>query len=261
MKFLEEHHEIIVGIHSVVAALLNGNRQCFELLCTESSFIEIKKRIPSLESRSAFDLKIMNTADFLRTTESYYRSRGFVYRRLTTHVCLVAEKIPIVDFGFYFCSSRQKNKKFKYICLDQITDIHNAAALMRTAAFYKVDALIFSQKGSFTVTPSFTRLASGSMEYVKMINCHSLCKGLRRLEQLGVRCVGFSEHEKEGRSPEVCGDSDTGKCLVFGSEERGLSFAVRRVLPEIVTLKSQGQILSLNVSVAAGIAMDRFFPA
>ncbi len=53
--------------------------------------------------------------------------------------------------------------------LDQITDVHNAAAIMRSAAFYGVDCVLISQKGNFGMGPNFARIASGALEYVKII--------------------------------------------------------------------------------------------
>ncbi|MAF76588.1 MAG: hypothetical protein CME60_00400, partial [Halobacteriovoraceae bacterium] len=47
-------------------------------------------------------------------------------------------------------------------------------------------------------------------------------------------------------------------CLVMGAEDTGLSNATRRVLEKFVSLTPQGQIKSLNVSVAAALSMEKF---
>jgi 23S rRNA (guanosine2251-2'-O)-methyltransferase len=53
--------------------------------------------------------------------------------------------------------------------------------------------------------------------------------------------------------------SDTSICLVLGAEDKGLSSAVTRIMDDMVALIPSGPIKSLNVSVAAAIAMDRIF--
>ena len=55
---------------------------------------------------------------------------------------------------------KSKNQ-LRIIALDQVTDAHNAGAIIRTAGFYNVDVILTPQKKSFGVGPSFFRSASG----------------------------------------------------------------------------------------------------
>ena len=85
-------------------------------------------------------------------------------------------------------------------------------------------------------------------------------KFIRTLCDRGVSCIGLTEHadirlgdvsKEDLENPRVC--------LVFGSEDRGLSNAVLRVLPKKISLESRGMIKSLNVSVATAISMEKIF--
>jgi len=71
-----------------------------------------------------------------------------------------------------------------------------------------------------------------------------------------VQVIGFSEHaDSEMNSLHNNGS----RCLVMGAEDVGLSNAVSRCVTNTVAFKSQGEIESLNVSVASALAMQAGF--
>ena len=84
-------------------------------------------------------------------------------------------------------------------------------------------------------------------------------KFLRSLSDRDVSCIGLTEHASLILDKNE-GEDFRGRkvCLVFGSEDRGLSHVIR-VLPKKFSLKSLGKIKSLNVSVAAAISMEKIF--
>ena len=144
----------------------------------------------------------------------------------------------------------------KILALDQVTDAHNGAAIMRTAAFYGVDAILISARGSFGLGPGFSRIASGATEHVKIVRCSALPKTITKIKELGAICIGLSEHATSD-----LGTIDITKpiCLVLGAEDVGMSHAVSRVVETTISFKPAGKIKSLNVSVAAAIAMEKIF--
>ena len=77
-----------------------------------------------------------------------------------------------------------------------------------------------------------------------------------KLSELGVETVGLSEHAENTLGEH---DEPAAHCLVLGTEETGLSNAVKRKVDRWVKLESQGHIKSLNVSVAAAVSMEKVF--
>ena len=69
-----------------------------------------------------------------------------------------------------------KYRRSKIICLDSVTDAHNAAAIMRTASFYGVKFVVTSAKGGFGKGCLFSRIASGALEHLKIVKVSSLPK-------------------------------------------------------------------------------------
>jgi 23S rRNA (guanosine2251-2'-O)-methyltransferase len=93
---------------------------------------------------------------------------------------------------------------------------------------------------------------------VKIVRCSALPKTITKLKELGVMCVGLSEHASEELNKI---DNEKSVCLVLGAEDVGMSHAVSRVVDKTIAFKPLGKIKSLNVSVAAAIAMEKIFGA
>ena len=86
------------------------------------------------------------------------------------------------------------------------------------------------------MTPSFFRNASGSVEHVPLIKVNNLSRALTQIQNKGVIVWGLSEEEdsEDTLIPEKF-------CIVAGSEDRGLSHAVRRILDRSVALQPLGR--------------------
>jgi 23S rRNA (guanosine2251-2'-O)-methyltransferase len=78
------------------------------------------------------------------------------------------------------------------------------------------------------------------------------------MNEAGFTTVGLSEHSTENLGPEEL-RAQKKICLLLGAEETGLSNAVARLVKKNLSLPSQGNIKSLNVSSAAAIAMEKCF--
>ncbi|MBT3584131.1 MAG: RNA methyltransferase [Halobacteriovoraceae bacterium] len=241
--------EIIIGIHSIREALKNPRRSESKFFGTSDAYNEMKKNLP------AFEHDLFKQGDLQNLAKKEVEKRGFQFSRIPSNCFLTTKPLEDLDVSWVF-RKIEKGEVLKLLCLDQVTDVHNGGAILRTAAFYGVDAVLISQKGKFGKSPSFMRIASGACEHIPIINCGSLPKALNKLGTLGVSVIGFSEHaEEKSVSPE----KEKSQCLVLGSEDRGLSHAVMRILTQKVQLEPQGPIKSLNVSVAAAVVMEKFF--
>ncbi len=253
--------DLIVGIHSIEEAIKNPKRRPLNLFCTKESFEELTKRGNiSRDVLEKLPKNFLSPHDLQEKAKDYCKKFDFLYKRITSNLFLIANPLPEYDLNFLFEELKSGSKK-KILCLDQVTDIQNAAAILRTAAFFGIDYLLVSYKGSFGRGPGFSRLSSGALEHIPIIKCASLPKALTSLKKNAVFVLGFSEHStislddllNKKLSPEAS------ICLVLGAEDKGLSSAVTRILDDMVAIVPDGPIKSLNVSVAAAIAMDRIF--
>lgn len=253
-----ENTDLIIGLHSIDAAIRNKSRENFCLYLTEKALENFKSYLKN--ERSVLDrveINLLSPHKLQQMAKEKFELAGFNYSRVTSNMFLECSALEI--FEGQFLNSLIKKQNLKLFCLDQVTDTHNAAAVLRTASFYGVDGLIISAKGNFGLSPNFYRIASGAVEYVPIIRSSNLSKTISKLQAENVLCIGFSEHSDESLLNKPLGADKI--CLVLGSEDKGLSHSVMRVLNYKVSFSGQGDIKTLNVSVASAIAMEKFFTA
>ncbi|MBT6326744.1 MAG: hypothetical protein HOJ35_12315 [Bdellovibrionales bacterium] len=251
-----DNQEVIIGIHSIIEAIKNKRRENLFLYGTKSGLELIANSNKlSVDEKNKFKKNELNSHEFQEISKKLFSQGGFNYQRVTSQILLSAEKLP-VDGIEWIMRKINNGEKLKIFCLDQVTDIHNTAAILRTASFYGVDCLVTGMKGKSGKSPGFYRIASGATEHVKIIECSSLPKFIRKLMSKDVRCVGFSEHSENNSVEQTSSNSIA---LIVGSEDTGLSHALTRVISEMYCINALGATKSLNVSVASAIAMERFF--
>jgi 23S rRNA (guanosine2251-2'-O)-methyltransferase len=251
-------HDMIIGIHSIAEAMRNPERDIFEIVATDEGFEDLKKRGGLKNSEIPMGkVRIVEGHDLQEEAKRIYRDLELDFQRVPSQVFMLVSPINIYEPTWIY-NQLESRIPIKILALDQITDAHNGAAIMRTAAFYGVDVILISAKGNFGLGPGFSRIASGATEHVKIVRCSALPKTITKIKELGATCIGLSEHAS-GTLEKI--DSTKPICLVLGAEDVGMSHAVSRVVETTIAFKPAGKIKSLNVSVAAAIAMEKIFGA
>lgn len=249
-----EEIELIIGIHSIISALENSKRNLIKLYATEDALAEIKKRVKSLD----LEVQLTSSHKLQELAKDYFKQLELDYQRVPSGVFLVSEPIESIDINDFY-ERVASSQNLKILCLDQISDVHNAGAIVRTASFYGVDYIIIPDKKSFGLTPSFFRIASGAAEYVPFVRVSKLTKTITKLQTLNTLCIALSEHASGELSDLKNKIKAANTCLVLGKEDTGISNAVLRLIENKISLNSQGEIKSLNVSNAAAITMEKCF--
>ena len=246
--------DLVIGIHSIAAAIKNDQRTLYKLVGTADSIKELKKQV-----RIPDDLKIttLNSHKVQEEAKSYFKELGIEYHRVPSSLFLIASELEIHSIPYL--NDLLKKDHLKIICLDQVTDVHNAGAILRTASFYGVDAVVVPDRKSFGLTPSFFRIASGAAEYVPLIGVSKLTKTITKLQDAGVLCLALSEHAKGDLDLAQIKSNKNGVAIVLGREDVGISNAVLRLIKNNISLDSMGDIKSLNVSIAAAVTMEKCF--
>ncbi len=247
--------DLVIGIHSIAEALKNPARTIVELIGTKEGFDELKKRQIRIDKIPTDKIQVLDSHKVQEYAKKWYQELGFEFSRVPSGIFLVCSPVEQEDPTWLY-DLLLKGRPVNILALDQVTDVHNAAAIMRTASFYGVDCILISMKGNFGTGPNFARIASGALEYVKIVRCSSLTKTITKLVEMKVNVIGLSEHASEN-SIKIYPESST--CLILGAEDEGMSHAVSRIVPQTIALQAQGNIKSLNVSVAAAVAMEKIF--
>jgi len=140
------------------------------------------------------------------------------------------------------------------LALDQVTDPHNLGACIRTAAAMGVQAVIVPRDRSASLTPTARKVAAGGAEKVKIIQVTNLARTLAHLkETTHVRVIGTMLDES-ALPLQKC-DFSGAVVIVMGAEDTGLRPITQAQCDHKVYIPMSGNLQSLNVSVATGMAL------
>jgi 23S rRNA (guanosine2251-2'-O)-methyltransferase len=135
---------------------------------------------------------------------------------------------------------------------DQITDPRNFGALLRSAEATGVGAVVIPKDRSAGVTAVVTKAAAGATVSLPITRVVNLARALEELKREGYWVVGLTgdgpQSIYEFDFPELC-------ALVVGAEGGGLRPLTRKTCDHLVSIPMLGSIESLNVSVAAAVAL------
>ncbi len=246
--------EIIIGIHSVANALKNPMRKIVKLFLNEEGKVELQKKY-NLQAKN-FPSEVLKNHILQETAKKLFEANEHKFSRIPTG--LVLETSPLEEYDINWIYTQvEKPAPLKILCLDQVTDVHNGGAIFRTAAFYGVNIILLPEKGSFGLSPGFYRISSGAREFIQIVRINSFPKIINKLQDKGVEVVALSEHAEQ--SLEHLEPMNKHRLLILGAEETGISHALLRIVKKQMRIEPKGQIESLNVSVAAAVAMQKCF--
>ena len=139
-----------------------------------------------------------------------------------------------------------------FLLLDRITDVRNFGAVARTCECAGLDALVIEEKGNAPITSDAVKTSAGALHHLPVCRVKSLKQAIKDLQENGIKVVACTEKTTKNLY-EL--DLSTPTALIMGSEEDGVDPALLKVADEIAKIPMKGKIESLNVSVAAGVAI------
>ena len=137
------------------------------------------------------------------------------------------------------------------VALDRVRNSYNIGAVLRTAAFFGIDAVLLGAPAPHPgLDPNAVRVAEGGVEHLVTARTTDLGDTLSRLRARGVKVFGADGHA----DADALGyDFGRPAILVMGNEREGLGPRARAQCDAIVAIRGSGAIESLNVGVAAGV--------
>jgi 23S rRNA (guanosine2251-2'-O)-methyltransferase len=138
------------------------------------------------------------------------------------------------------------------LILDGVTDPHNLGACLRTADAAGVHAVVIPKDRAASVDGVARKVAAGAAEFVPVATVTNLARTLDVLKERGIWVVGT---DGEAEKPLYAADLKRPLALVLGAEGSGMRRLTRDTCDFLVRIPMAGHVQSLNVSVAAGIAL------
>src|SRR3984893_12232372 len=223
---------ILYGWHTVAAALAHPQRHIRKLLLTENA----ARRLAD----DNIDTHV--TPEIVRPS--------LIDQRLgpdAVHQGLLAEADPLPSPDIDTLA-----QEGMVLVLDQITDPHNVGAIMRSAAAFAVKAIVTTARHSPEATGVLAKSASGALELVPLVTVQNLARALTGLNDQGFMTVGLDSQGSENLGTVALQQP---LALVLGAEGKGLRQLTRETCSVVARLDMPGEIKSLNVSNAAGLAL------
>ena len=138
------------------------------------------------------------------------------------------------------------------VMLDGVTDVRNFGAIARTAECMGAHALVVPASGSASLNADAIKTSAGALHHLPVCREHNLVDCILLMQAYHIRSVACTEKASENIFGQ---DFSQPTCLIFGSEERGISDTLLRRTDALAAIPLQGEVASLNVSVAAGMVL------
>jgi len=228
----------IYGIRTVIEAIRSGEKTIDKI------FIQI-----GLTGRLINELEALIRKNKLKS--SYVPTQKLNKLSKKNHQGVIARISPIKFYEINQIIEKIEDKKDALILiLDQINDVRNFGAIIRTAEVSGVDAIIIQNQSSAPINADTVKTSAGGVFNVPICKVSHIKDAIYHLKSSKIMVIAASEKAEKNIY-----DLSLKKSLaiIMGSEERGISSSVLKLSDEMVKLPMFGKIESLNVSVASGI--------
>jgi len=143
----------------------------------------------------------------------------------------------------------QEEKPF-FLLLDQVSDVRNFGAIIRTAECCGVHGIIIPKNGAAPITDDTVKTSAGAAFTVPIAKVDHLKDALFYLQSSNIQVVAATEKTED----EIYAvDFDQPTAIIMGSEDKGISSSILSMVDHKAKLPLLGNIGSLNVSVACGV--------
>ncbi len=232
----------VVGINAVAAALENDPANVREVL------VEARARNPRLQeiadsARTAGIAVRTVPSDALEKLSSGNRHQGVAANYAS------AKNYDENDLEALLESA---SGPALILVLDGVQDPHNLGACLRSAAAAGVTAVMIPKDKSAPVNATVRKTSAGAADRVPVVRVTNLARSLAALKEAGVWFVGLAG---EATQSLYTVDLKGSIGIVMGGEGEGMRRLTREHCDWLAKIPMQGDVESLNVSVATGIAL------
>lgn len=139
------------------------------------------------------------------------------------------------------------------VALDGVTDVRNLGAIARSAECFGAHALLVPKTNAARLGSDAVKTSAGALLRKPVCRVDNFTAALHRARESGLRVVAITE---KAEATLALTDLRGPLVLVMGAEDVGISEPVLRLADALARIPMSGSIGSLNVSVAAGIALN-----
>ncbi len=229
---------IIEGRNPVIEALKSGAEIDTILMNRDATDSSLKKIVELAKERNVL-VKNVDKATLDRISENK-RHQGVIAEAMEYEYKEIDDILNL---------AKGKGEKPFVIILDEITDVHNLGAIIRTAECLGAHGIIIPKRRAAQVNGVVAKSSAGAVEYLPIVRVTNISNTLEELKQKGLWIYGA--HMDGNNISDEKFDTPVG--LVIGSEGFGIGRLVKEKCDTLVKIPMKGKVTSLNASCAASI--------
>lgn len=191
------------------------------------------------------------------------RSHGVTIERIDPHALdraarggvhqgIVAELDALRDYSIDELVAGASPAPPLIVVLDGVEDPHNLGAILRTVDAAGAHGVVRQQRHAAALDGIAAKASAGALAHVRIATVVNIARALDELKEAGLWTVGFAGDAEETYDAV---DFTLPTALVVGGEGEGLRRLTRDRCERLVCIPMRGAVSSLNVSVAAGVAL------
>ncbi|WP_299797045.1 23S rRNA (guanosine(2251)-2'-O)-methyltransferase RlmB [uncultured Maribacter sp.] len=228
----------IYGLRAIIEAV-NSNEEIDKVFLQKGLKGDLMKELEGLLRRNEINMVYVPIEKLNRLTKS-------------NHQGAVANISPI---AFHTLEDLVKKASTKegpalFLLLDQLSDVRNFGAIIRTAECTGVDGIIVQKKGAAPVTADTIKTSAGAAYRVPIAKVDHLKDAVFYLQASDIKIVSATEKTDDSVYDVPFTNSIA---IVMGAEDRGITPSILKASDYRAKLPLLGEIESLNVSVACAV--------
>ncbi len=232
-----EQETKIYGLRAVIEAI-NSNKTIDKVFIQKGLKGDLFQELETLLRKEGINVSYVPVEKLNRLTHN-------------NHQGVVANISPIefYDLENLVLQVIESGKTPLFLLLDQISDVRNFGAIIRTAECTGVDGIIIQKTGGAPINGDTIKTSAGAVFKIPICKVDHIKDALFHLQASGIKVIAATEKTNntiyDVSFKEPC-------AIVMGSEGRGINPSVIKLADDKAKLPILGEIESLNVSVACG---------
>jgi len=232
----------IYGFHSIESQLNSNPEGVLKVFIQSGRNDGRTSKITSLLSNLKINLLIIDKKELDRLV------KGELHQGVIAEILLpsLPGQEALIDFITNLPS------KPLILILDSIQDPRNLGACLRSANAAGVDCVVVNKNGSAPINSVVYKTSAGAINQLKIFQVTNLVRTIKALQSKELWVVGLDGSVKTSIYDVNLSDPIV---IVMGTEGKGLRQLIKKTCDYLATIPMIGDVESLNVSVATGIAL------
>ncbi len=243
MSDVDQEIKILLGRNPVMEALKSG-RTLDKLLVAKGETGGSISQILRLAREADVTVQMVDRVklEMLARAEGVHAHQGVAAYVGFARLSSIEEMLEIAE---------EKGQPPLILVLDGITDPYNVGSMIRSAECLGAHGVIIPKRRSAGVNAAAAKASSGAVSYMPVARVNSLSSVVENLKKKGLWVIGADMDGIKSEQADLSGPM----AIVIGAEGEGLSKSVKNHCDLLVKIQMDGNIQSLNASVAAALLL------